>query len=106
MRRSNALTLAAVGTMAGVGIGLAATVLCAALGLQSRAWNSLFTVSFLTAVTGVGVGVAIARDADTITPAQLNRAIGKLNGRYELQPGSEEKLALLIELREELRHGR
>ena len=101
------LTAIALSSVAGLGIGLAATLLCAALGLQSRAWNTLFTINFLTAVTGVGFGLVIARDAsDSITTAQLNRAIGKLNGRYELQPGSEDKLALLIELREELRHGR
>lgn len=101
------ITVIALSTVAGLGIGLAATLICMGLGLQSRALNTLFTLNFLTAVTGVGFGLAIARDtADTITTAQLNRAIGKLNGRYELQPGSEDKLALLIELREELRHGR
>lgn len=103
MRR---VAVALLGLIGGCTVGALATVLCAALGLQSRNWNTLLTVNILAGLGGVAVGTAISRDTDEITEAELNRAIGKLNGRYELAPGSEDKLAILIELKDELNHGR
>ena len=98
----------AIAVMAGIGVGIAATTLCMALGLQSSNWKTLITINVLTGIGGTIAGLTIARDAQsqtTVSKAQLDRAIGKLNGRYELQSFGEDKLAILKELQEELNNG-
>jgi|GEM_PF-3349717 len=93
-----------IGVIAGCGVGLASTSLCMALGLQSSNWKTLITINMLTGIGGAIAGLTIARDTqtDAVPKAQLDRAIGKLNGRYELQSLGEDKLAILKELQEEL----
>ncbi len=94
-----------LGAIAGATVGMAATALCMALGLQSSNWKTLVTINILTGVGGSIVGIAIARDTqnDLLLPrAKVEQAIGKLNGRYELQSFGEDKIAVLKEFQEEI----
>lgn len=102
------LIVGTIGVIAGCGVGLASTALCMALGLQSSNWKTLITINLLTGMGGAIAGLAIAKEIQSqfvIPKAQLNRAIGKLSGRYELQAFGEDKLVILKELQEELNNG-
>ena len=92
----------------GAGVGLAATVLCAFLGLQSRHWTTLTTINVGVGITAALSGSAALRhyarstQQQSIQPSDLDRAIGAVSERYALEADRASVLTALYELRDEV----
>ena len=94
--------------LAGAGVGIAATALCFLLGLQSGFFKTLATFNLVTSVTAALAGEAAAGryrrriKQDSLTRLEVERAIGAIGERYALNPGRQNVLIALEELRGEL----
>lgn len=91
--------------LTGLGVGLAATALCALLGLQSRYWQTLITINVLTGLGGaIGGNAALttyrrATRQREIKPSELDRAIGIILERHAQSPDRQQILIALNEVK-------
>ncbi|WP_088895034.1 hypothetical protein [Leptolyngbya ohadii] len=92
----------------GAGIGFIAAGVVMVSGLQVRNFRLLATITTSTGVIAAlaaGEGSKAYRRAirqQSITPAQLDRAIGAISERYSLTPDRQQVLVALQELRGEV----